>query len=83
MTEITTVRTITTSASRKDRKNAPEMSTEPWSDQSTLNQWKGNPFMGKTSPPSGPWNDSATIANIGPQRNRTNRVNRVNTTART
>ena len=71
MTEITTVSTMTTSARRKERQNAPPISTDPVFDSSTSNQWSETPRIGKTSPPSGPWKESATMATIGPQRKTT------------
>ena len=36
------------------------------------NQCSDTPFIGKVSPPSGPWNDSIMMVSVGPYRNSMN-----------
>ena len=36
-------------------------------------KWNENPFIGKVSPPFGPWKDKITIAEMGPYKKSTNK----------
>ena len=63
---ITTVRIIAARPSRSERANAPQMSTTPTPAQRRENQCVDIPFIGKVSPPCGPWKLSARIVSVGP-----------------
>ena len=61
VTEISTVRTRTISASGSEREKAPPMSPVRAWPNSASNQVSDTPRSGKTSPPVGPWNDRMKI----------------------
>ncbi len=65
-TESTTVTIITTSPSQMERVKAAPRSTMPVPANSFEKQCSDTPFIGKVSPPSGPWKDRMKMANIGP-----------------
>ena len=66
MIEITTVITRTRAASVIDRPNDPTKSPDRCWATRAANQWNDTPFIGKVSPPFGPWKDRMKIADIGP-----------------
>src|SRR5580704_12314803 len=70
--DTTTVVAITMVANANDRASEPPKSPTAWVSNNRRNQWNENPFIGKVSPPSGPWNDSTAIVKVGPYRNRMN-----------
>ena len=64
--ENTTVTTITTHARVNERANDASKSPTICCSKSFPNQCTDTPFIGKVRPPSTPWNDSTTIAMMGP-----------------
>ena len=64
--EKTTVSTMTIRPSFQERPNEPQMSPIDCGRNRSANQCTETPRIGKTRPPSGPWNESTTMVAIGP-----------------
>ncbi len=66
ITETTIVVTITTRPSVSERLNEPQMSPTACSSNRSKNQCSEAPFIGKVSPPLGPWKLRMPMVTIGP-----------------
>jgi len=60
------VTAMTISPRIRERENEPPKSPTACCSVRFLNQCSDDPFIGKVSPPSGPWNDRIRMVEIGP-----------------